>query len=71
MKTAHNIGSLYGAGVYAKVTCECCGKVFPLPCPKKDYRFQVCDRYFCGWKCKRQYEREHPKRSNIYMDYLT
>ena len=71
MKPAHRIGNLCGTGVYAKVTCTCCGKVFPLPCPKKDYRFQICDRYFCGWTCKREWERKHPKkRGNIYLDYL-
>ena len=74
MKPAYNLGRLCGSGVYAKVTCRCCGKEFPLPCPAKQYRFKICgktDLYFCGWTCKRQWENEHqPKRNNFYLDYL-
>ena len=72
MKPVHNLGSLCGAGVYAKVTCSCCGKEFPLPCPSKQYRFKIRDMYFCGWTCKQKWERAHPpKRNNFYLDYLT
>ena len=71
MKPAHKIGNLCGTGSYAMVTCTCCGKVFPLPCPRDKYRFKKHDGYFCGWTCKREWERKHPKkRGNIYLDYL-
>ena len=75
MKPARKLGSLCGSGAYPKVTCCTCGKIFTLPCPRNKYRFkrqiQGNDAYFCGWACKREWEREHPrKRQNIWLDYL-
>lgn len=72
MKPVKNLGSLCGTGTYFEVTCQCCGKVFPLPCPSSQYRFKDrhSKKYYCGWNCKRKWEQAHPKKTCIYYDYL-
>ena len=71
MKPAYNLGRIIGAGMYPEVTCLQCGKKFPLPCERRQYRFRFMQFCFCSWSCFRQWEKSRPpKRPNIYRDYL-
>ena len=67
---AQRIGREVGAGRYAQVTCRQCRADFHLPCEKIRYPFKLREKYFCSWKCMRQWERTHKYKTSTYLDYL-
>lgn len=76
MRPVQNLGALSPGGSYAQTRCAQCGKKFTMRCERRVYPFYVGDGYsgkyyFCGWTCMRAWEREHPKKENIWLDYLS
>ncbi len=76
MRPVQNLGALSPGGSYAQTRCAQCGKKFTMRCERRVYPFSAYKYnrgklYFCRWSCMRAWEREHPKKESIYLDYLT
>lgn len=51
--------------LFFEKTCPVCGNKKLLLCPET-YVYKIHGKYFCSYKCKRAYEKEHPpKYKNI------
>ncbi len=49
--------------------CANCGKVFKFSWyNEEDYVFKRNDKYFCGFKCTREYDKNHVRRRNVRKD---